>query len=59
MRCIACNRVLTDYEATRKAVVTGEYLDMCNHCFSTIEDDVMVEERDDLRSYGDENEIEE
>lgn len=59
MRCIACNCVLTDFEATRKSLTTGDYIDMCNHCFSTIEEDVMVEERDDLRGYGDGDEIEE
>lgn len=38
MRCYACNEELSDYESTRKSKTTGEYLDLCNICFSTIED---------------------
>lgn len=40
MRCVACNCRLTEQEATRKMVNTGEYPDLCNHCFSTISDQV-------------------
>ncbi len=54
MRCLSCNCVLTDFEATRKAVVTGEYIDMCNKCFLTIADEIEYTERDDLNEY-DEN----
>jgi len=32
MRCYCCNRVLSDYESTRKSATTGSYLDMCNKC---------------------------
>jgi hypothetical protein len=53
MRCVSCNCVLTDFEATRKGVNTGEYIDMCNRCFATIADDVAVIERDDLKENGD------
>ena len=48
MRCNCCNKILTDYEATRKFKSTGDYVDMCNQCFSHIEEDVVVVERDDL-----------
>ena len=40
MRCVACNCVLTDFEATRKGVNTGEYIDLCNKCLSTISEEV-------------------
>lgn len=40
MRCKACNCRLTEQESTRKMVNTGEYPDLCNHCFGTISDDV-------------------
>jgi len=36
MRCIACNKVLSDFEATRKHEVTKEYLDLCNLCLRVI-----------------------
>ena len=44
MRCIACNRALSDLESTRKSKVTGEYLDLCNTCFSTVSDDFLDNE---------------
>jgi len=39
MRCICCNKSLSDKESTRKGVNTGEYLDMCDGCFSTVADE--------------------
>ena len=62
-RCICCNKNLSDKESTRKGVNTGEYLDMCDGCFSTVEDEFPyieghgkgpngVEEYDDGDEYG-------
>jgi hypothetical protein len=48
MRCLACNCALTDYEATRKSVVTGQFIDLCNRCFSSVSDDLHTLEREDL-----------
>ena len=48
MRCVACNCVLSDYEATRKGTITGEYLDLCDDCFKPIADEVAVIVRHDL-----------
>lgn len=53
MRCRSCNKSLTDFESTRKAANTGEYIDLCNGCFSYIKDDVDVLERFDLTSDDD------
>lgn len=47
MRCIACNEELNDYESTRKDL-HGHYIDMCNHCYSTIKDDLLSVDREDL-----------
>lgn len=58
MRCICCDKMLNDFESTRKSVTTGDYFDMCNKCYSTIKDDVNAEERYDLYD-GDDNEHEE
>lgn len=52
MRCICCDKRLSDFEATRKHINTGEYLDMCNKCYSTIDKQVLTYERYDL--YDDE-----
>jgi hypothetical protein len=48
MRCLACNRALTDYEATRKSVTTNEFIDLCNGCFSSVSEDLQTLEREDL-----------
>lgn len=38
MRCKACNKELSDSEAVRKSKVTGEYYDLCNGCYSYVQD---------------------
>jgi NAD-dependent SIR2 family protein deacetylase len=56
MRCIACDKNLSDFESTRKHHESGEYIDMCNKCYSTIQQDVTdVDERHDLRHVDDDN----
>jgi hypothetical protein len=49
MRCLSCNKNLSDFESTRKSASTGEYLDLCNTCFSEIQYDVDTIVRDDLK----------
>ena len=48
MRCCSCNKILNDSEATRKVVSTGDYLDMCNKCYSDISSSVPTISRADL-----------
>lgn len=48
MRCLSCNCILSDYEATRKSAATNMYVDLCNRCFGTIEDDLEAIDRPDL-----------
>ena len=48
MRCCACNRLLNDFESTRKSKTTGEYLDLCNKCFGTVQQDLATDIRSDL-----------
>ena len=60
MRCLACNKKLNDFESTRKSATTGEYVDLCNHCFHNVEQDIESIVREDLRdeeSVEDENEL--
>jgi hypothetical protein len=60
MRCLACNKVLNDYESTRKSATTGEYLDLCNSCFHAVDHDIQAIERADLideESFEDEFEL--
>lgn len=48
MRCLSCNCILSDYEATRKSAHTNTYIDLCNRCYGHIQDDMDVIERPDL-----------
>ena len=36
MRCTCCNKILNDFEATRRHAVTGEFLDICNKCIKDL-----------------------
>jgi len=58
MRCQACNKALNDFESTRKSVTTGEYVDLCNHCFHDVENDIETVVREDLRDECDDDVIE-
>jgi len=40
MRCRACNCILTDQEATRKYTTVNDFVELCDHCYSTIEEDL-------------------
>jgi len=53
MRCLSCNCVLTDFEATRRGANTNEFIDLCNKCFTPIAEDIHVIERNDLKEIGD------
>lgn len=44
MRCLSCNCQLNDSEATRKYASSGTFVDLCDRCFSHIEDDIPVVE---------------
>jgi hypothetical protein len=53
MRCLSCDCNLSDYEATRK-YENGEYIDLCNRCFSSTDlRNMHVIVRDDLEEYQD------
>lgn len=48
MRCVICNKALSDYESTRKVANTGEYLDMCQDCYGVLDIPPAVIDRKDL-----------
>ena len=58
MRCQACNKALNDFESTRKSATTGEYVDLCNHCFHDVENDIETVVREDLRDECDDDVLE-
>ena len=36
MKCLSCDVILSNDEATAKSPISGEYLDMCQACLDTI-----------------------
>lgn len=56
MRCLSCDSVLSDYEATRK-YPNKKFIDLCNGCYRYIKYDVYAVDRPDLEGAIDELEI--
>lgn len=49
MKCLACDKILTDFEATRRYHVDGPFLDLCNHCYhSGVSEQLDTIDRPDL-----------
>jgi hypothetical protein len=48
MKCLSCDTILTDIEATRKFEKSNDFVDLCNYCFLTISDEVEVIENQTL-----------
>ena len=53
MRCIACNKVLNEFESTRRSLMSGDFMDLCNKCYSNIEEDAPALSREELGSLVD------
>lgn len=43
MRCKACDKIMTDYELTKKFSGSGEFVDLCNECSRFLADDDLTE----------------
>lgn len=54
MRCVCCNKNLSDYESTKKDT-HGEYIDMCTHCDSLIDDIALQGDEDDVLPIDEDN----
>ncbi len=53
MKCLACDGLLSDYEATRKNLKL-EFINLCNDCLSGSDmDDVFMLDRPDLKHDSD------
>ena len=58
MRCVACNKILSSQESTRRFKESASFVDLCNECLETISDDVEVTEgyqEDDDEEFDDED----
>jgi len=55
MHCIICDKMLSDYEATRRHALTRQFLDLCNTCLRSIDGNASmpVTDRKDLMETGD------
>ncbi len=53
MHCRACDKLLTEYQATLKNAVTGQYMDLCKACLEDIKPFVKLIDRKDLITEAD------
>lgn len=53
MHCRACDKLLTEYQATLKNAVTGQYMDLCKVCLEDIKPFVKLIDRKDLITEAD------
>ena len=53
MHCLNCDRLLSDYEATRKHAVTFKFLDLCKVCFEDVKTIIPVIDRKELMTEQD------
>jgi len=53
MRCISCDKLLTDFESTRRSIQSNDFIELCNDCFYYASDDNATLSREDLRSEHD------
>lgn len=58
MRCTCCNKLLTDYEATRRHGMTKDFLDMCADCFGAVGQDVPIPFNDRPDLWGEYDSVE-
>lgn len=58
MRCKACNKVLNNFELTRKCRESDEFVDLCNDCYTYVSDDLQVVENYELMDLQDSVDIE-
>jgi len=56
MRCMSCNELMNDYEATRRYRSTNEYLDLCRYCSSHVSE-IEIDDRAELKCLIDEVEL--
>ena len=53
MHCNACDRLLTDFESTRKNAINHQFVDLCKVCFEDVKGLFPVIERKDLITEAD------
>ena len=57
MHCSCCDRLLTEFEATRRNANTFQFIDLCKVCFEDVKPFVPTIDRKDLISEADLDEV--
>jgi len=52
MKCLACDKILSEFESTRRSLISGEFVDLCNTCYTNIEDDVPALSKEELGMFS-------
>ncbi len=53
MHCNCCDRLLSEFEATRRNAITKDFVDLCKVCFEDVKGLFPVLERKDLLTQSD------
>jgi len=53
MHCVNCDRLLSDFEATRKHAITFKFLDLCKVCFEDVKTIIPTVDRRELMTEQD------
>ena len=53
MHCVACDRLLSEFEATRKNAMTMDYIDLCKVCFEDVKTIIPTIDRRELMTEQD------
>ena len=53
MHCVNCDRLLSDFEATRKHAITFKFLDLCKVCFEDVKTIIPTIDRRELMTEQD------
>jgi len=53
MHCVNCDRLLSDFEATRKHAITFQFLDLCKVCFEDVKTIIPTIDRRELMTEQD------
>jgi NAD-dependent SIR2 family protein deacetylase len=54
VRCAACDKILNNYELTKKYAGSQQFVDLCNECSKyVVEDDVVIEGNINFASLSD------
>lgn len=48
MRCLSCNKALSDRESTYRFMESGHFVDLCDNCIQDLPEDLKISENTEL-----------